>query len=177
VALREKINNHTALVAVVAVVATAGAIAFLVFRGRSGTTPNPEIYFYDLTAKQPNPLDRLFTARMSEIPPISPPSGGTLPDGSPAGVRAMVFACGSCDDASARYIGYLITTPAKARGQPAAPGLPTAPMGPTGQLIRSLQSEAWVPLTSGEGFAIMEASRTRCGGDQTPVDCLPGASR
>jgi hypothetical protein len=176
VGLRETINKHTALATVIAVVLIVGAIVFFLLRDRSGATPNPGVYYYDLGSTAANPLDRLFPARNLDIPPIDAPSGKTQPDGSPAGVRAMVFACGSCDDAAARYIGYLITTPGKARGQQGPPGLPTGPMGPAGQVIRSPQSETWVPLTSGEGQAIMEAARTRCGSEQ-PVDCLPGSSR
>ncbi len=152
--LRGWMNEHPAATVVGAAAFLALVIGAVLLRGGSGPGAlATEAYFLDLNT------GKLFDAKVSEIPPIAAPSGKPTAEGEPAGVRARVFSCGSCRDASKRYTGFLETntqdakaaitgmsargrrgpaTPGAAapsgrapgRGSPAAPAPPQAPAEP-----------------------------------------------
>jgi hypothetical protein len=78
---------------IVSVVVVVVLIALSVWiTSRQGRVVGPT--YYDVQTGE------LFPYRGEELPPITAPSGGE-------GVIAHVFACGSCDDEDARFIGYL----------------------------------------------------------------------
>lgn len=58
-------------------------------------------YYYDLNT------NALFVGPTYAVPPIDAPSG-PAPDGSRAGVRAHLFACGSCASPDDRFVAYLV---------------------------------------------------------------------
>lgn len=57
-----------------------------------------------------------FEAPQGAVPPMDAPSGAKLADGSPAGVRPVLYGCGGCDDPEARFIAWVETyTPEDAK--------------------------------------------------------------
>jgi hypothetical protein len=86
------------------VVALSLSLAYLVYYLRAGGSAPTYIYFYDLRSTAPDPLDRLFCVKNTEIPPSSHhrEHRKVLP---PAGVRAWVFSCGIAMMFSSRFIG------------------------------------------------------------------------
>jgi hypothetical protein len=132
-----------------------------------------EMYYYDLNTGQ------LFSGPINAIPPIETPSGKT-PAGENAGVKAYVFSCGDCADASQRYIGWMEKADAMAKkmieNPDAGPNLNNID-----QLIGTLEKgtvqisedgKTWVSFTSQEGVALMQKAQARCGG-AAPVTCFP----
>ena len=88
---------------------------------------------------------------------IDAPSGKT-PDGKPAGYRASVFACGSCDNAADRFVGY-ITRPAEdGKGTPVL----TIPNG-----------TKWVSNTSVEADLLIGSLPDHCQGKRMSEICTP----
>jgi hypothetical protein len=75
---------------VVVVVVLVAASVWIASRQKRVIGPT----YYDLQTGE------LFEYTGEELPPVVAPSGGE-------GVVAHVFACGSCDDEQARFIGYL----------------------------------------------------------------------
>src|SRR5262245_56366786 len=101
--MRSWLQEHTGVVSAV-LLCLAGVSVILFFRAqRAPVARQQETWFYDLGD------GKLYTVSGSPIPPAAAPSKKTAPDGSPGGVRAHVFACGNCADASARFVGYLET--------------------------------------------------------------------
>jgi hypothetical protein len=60
----------------------------------------------------------LFTVDFGVLAPVEAKSGTKLEDGSPGGVKAHVFSCASCDDADARFVGYLSRSNAEQLADP-----------------------------------------------------------
>jgi hypothetical protein len=167
---RSWLNRHAGLATIIAVVVLIASICFLLYMKSGSGNDAEDVYYFDLGSTASNPLDRLFISR-SKMPPIVAPSGASV-DGRPAGVRAWVFACGSCAEGTPRFIGYLTTSNPDA-GAPPAPG-PTANKGPQPTLIRALEQASWAPLSSPESMAIQQAVVARCPDPQAPpVECLP----
>lgn len=77
---------------ILAIKASSGPVA--------NSIPNTA-YYYDLNT------NALFVGPTYAVPPIDAPSGAA-PDGSPAGVRAHLFACGSCASPDDRFVAYLV---------------------------------------------------------------------
>ena len=99
---------------------------------------------------------RLFTAEKGLVPPIDAPSG-TLPDGSPAGVRAYVLSYVDDPNEAERFIAFLETSnPQDVSNGPQKPGpkLTPAMRWGRGKLLRRLQDKQWVPGDSAYGQAI-----------------------
>src|SRR5262245_34979152 len=103
---RDYLNRNSTAGIALAVVVFAVSLAVLIYqvRGRTGGSPGL-VYFYDVNSTSSVPLDRLFSAKSDEVPPIRGPSDS--PDSAPGGVRAWVFSCGDCSDRSSMFIGYL----------------------------------------------------------------------
>lgn len=149
-------------------------------------------FYYDLGDGQ------LFEGPIDRPPPIRPPSGATQSNGSPGGVRAYVFSCGECKDASSRFVGYLLTqTPTEtiASANPTIPSLPRPyqpppafspqlalgfPGDPAGNatiLVANPQDAAvWLDADSPETEALMRKVIARCGEGKVPMECFPIAT-
>ncbi len=142
--------------------------------------PQPEpavelVYYYDVNTKA------LFTASAKEWPPIDGPSGKPGPDGKPAGVRAHVFACGSCADEKNRFVGFLenLTPEAKAVvlriKQGEAPPRADLEVWELGTFIRTPDQEAWTQRTDPAHAKVIEAIKAQCSGRGPLTDCFPPA--
>lgn len=120
-------------------------------------------WYYDLGDNQ------LFETKIDQHPPIEAPSGPG-PDGKPAGVRAHVFACTNCDDADARFIGYLETyTPEgkalKDRGDFRAAA--------KFRLLREPDGSQWVKAQDPPGAAVVAQAIGRCPKGSKLQPCTP----
>ena len=129
-----------------------------VFSGMKPATSPPRIaqaWFYDLNTGD------LFLAPADSEDPIRTTSGDF--EGHPAGVRAMVFSCGSCNKADERFVGWLeMPDPGlSARQIDVAESLPGED-APSGLLIRSEKGDQWYPFESVEAAAIMQAAQSVC---------------
>ncbi|NQU11620.1 hypothetical protein HQ590_12575 [bacterium] len=142
--------------------------------------PRPAIpsqdWYYDLNTQQ------LFAAPVAQLPPIPAPSG-PLPDGSPAGVRAVVYGCQDCGAAD-RSIIYLETYTAAARNEAATRLQVTTDGRPpqfrpdsatgTGVLVSDPQELNWVDLGTADGQAIAKRkTENRCPDGQAARACYP----
>lgn len=184
--LRERLNRNSALVTVLVVALLLVSLGFFVLQGRQPVyQPPAQAYFYDLSSNQANPMDRLFLAKATDVPPISAPSGTTMPDGTPTGVRANLFACGDCAKGKL-FIGYLdlLTKDAKdaqIQAQSASAATTPTPLDPqlvgrweAGHLIRTVEEDHWVPIKSPQGEEILNALEEHCKGTgKAPRPCYP----
>ncbi len=138
-------------------------------------------WFYDLNTGE------LFTASADAIPPIDAPSGPLRVGGGPAGVRAYVFTCGECDDAS-RFVGYIETySPAASRQMRAARQRANSERrsidfllldreARKGRLVKRVNDTQWVPAYGELGARIVTSVVRRCAQGQQVKPCLPPAS-
>ena len=60
-----------------------------------------KVWCYDLSA------GKIFVGTEKNAPPFAIEGAKALPDGSPAGVRAEVYSCGSCEDEKERFAAWL----------------------------------------------------------------------
>jgi hypothetical protein len=97
--------------------------------------PPIKAWFYDLNT------GKLFIAKAGLTSPIAAPSG-PLPDGRPAGVRALVLSYIAEPNDADRFIGFLKTT------EPASP----KPI----VLVRTLEDANWIPIDTPQGRAIIQ---------------------
>ncbi len=176
--LRESMDKHSV---VVAVLALAILIACVMFIGRGmwggGRTAGPgDSYYYDLNT------ETVFVDKSSAWSPIEAPSG---PDakGNPAGVKAVILACGSCgsnyDGMSATQveeagavIAYLQVNPkpssSEREGGPG--GIVPMMMDP---LLRAVEGGDWIRGASSAGMNLTTAVRDRCGKKEEIQMCNP----
>ncbi|MCE9591069.1 MAG: hypothetical protein K8S99_11150 [Planctomycetes bacterium] len=187
---RAWLDKNSAMVTIVAVMALLVSLVYIFMYSRGGeVTPGPRMqYFFDLGAKVNNPLDALFPALDSEVPPIRGAiSGAKMPDGSEAGVGAQVFACGSCADKSKLFIAYIEKYTPEARAKKLNPqheevGPSLGPdMGPNflamdqGHLVSTAEDRGahWIEFMSPEGQRLRMMVNEKCPkGDL--VRCMPG---
>lgn len=139
------------------------------------TPPPPltQLYYFDLNT------GKLFSG-LDTAPPIAAPSGAY--QGKPAGVRAIVYACGDCQDSKNIFVGYLETLDdAFAAGVPVASRqgyynaqVPISLPGAEEALrVSAPKPIKWVAKNSEEGAAVIEAARSHCGEDKQLDECLP----
>ena len=83
---REWLNNNSAAVTIVAVVALIVALGLFVWHMQRGAVQPGQIavYYYDLGS------GKLIKAKQNDIPPIKTGSGENM------GVKAYVYSCGEC---------------------------------------------------------------------------------
>lgn len=126
-------------------VSAAVASAFWVFR-EPAYSPG-KAWFYDLNTNE------LFAAPGDAIPPIEAPSGN-LPNGTPAGVQAVVL-----EGNGEKKIAYLFTYPAEAKAQleelKNGEFNEAASMVPPIRWVRAAEGGEWVSETSEKGGMIM----------------------
>jgi hypothetical protein len=97
--------------------------------------PPTKAWFYDLNT------GKLFIAKTGLTPPIAAPSG-PLPDGRPAGVKAIVLSYIAEPNEAERFIGFLQTT------EPAS----SKPI----VLVRTIEDANWIAVDTPEGRAIIQ---------------------
>jgi hypothetical protein len=122
------------------------------------------VYFYDQNTGE------LFSAPADELGPVERPSGKYR--GIPAGVRAIVYACGQCSDESKRYVGWL-EIPVEALPEAERPPRPDG-AGPPDVfvVIRRPEDEKWAWADGPEGEKIIEGTN-RCQPGTRKNYCTP----
>lgn len=141
--------------AILCVLAVSAAVvsAFWVFR--EPTYEPGKAWFYDLNTKE------LFVAPGSSIPPIEAPSG-SLPNGTPAGVQAVVL-----EGNGEQKIAYLFTYPAEAKAQldqmNAGDFDEMDSMVPPVRWVRAAEGGEWVAETTDKGSEIMNKAMEAIG--------------
>ncbi|MDX1681627.1 MAG: hypothetical protein R3336_00775 [Phycisphaeraceae bacterium] len=184
--IRQWLNKNSALatVAMIAVLALAiGAIAWQM-KGPSYAPVSVDTWFYDLKSGE------VFVAKSDRTPPIKT-DNGPLANGMPAGVRALVFACGSCETGE-QFIGWLQMELTDEQAQrllaknddgsgPEGTESSNVDLTPEDRVfIRSGEVPVrpelvgkWVQKTSVLGTEIMETVLGHCGGASSPQPCKP----
>lgn len=119
------------------------------------------VYYFDLNTKD------FFTHPLSEVAPIEAPSG-PLASGAKAGVRAHVFACGSCENEI--WVGYLSATRplASAEKKQAEQGEVIG----DARLIGNPETSMWHPYNSEDATYLINQE---CHDGQLRVECFPTA--
>jgi hypothetical protein len=151
--IRDGIEQNRVVVVLICLAIGAAAVGLLFYWSTSTApkpTPGPRAYFYDQNT------GRLFTAP-DHLGPIPTESG--LYRGEPAGVRAHVFACGTCAEERNRFVGWL-SRPASTDADDDA--------SVNRVLIRRPTDSTWVPSDSPFGERILREVNERCKRD-TPV--------
>lgn len=168
--LREIMQSNQPIVAVLAVVVIVGSIVWM-SGGGSGNSLPKSVYFYDLGSGELFPADR------AAQPPIDAPSGAGQ------GVKAVVYACGECNDA-ALSVAFLTTYTPEAVA--AMKKMATATDGEVdialseaierGSLVAVPAAEGaevqWVNAMSEAGNAIMGRAGELCG-NEPAKPCFP----
>jgi hypothetical protein len=121
-------------------------------------------YFCDLSNGQ------LFTVPHGVFAPAATPSGAVLADGSPAGVKAFVYSCGSC--AKERHIAYIAYLPeSELNKAPAYRNYARGLVAPAPDPGQGAANPTWVSADGDEGQAIISRAGQGCSGNQ-PQECL-----
>lgn len=148
--------NRKQITLAAAIAVLIGSWLYIVMTATGGGG-EPGVWFYDLDAGE------LYAAPRGTVAPTTAPSGGE-------GVKAMVYACDSCDGETA--VGYLVNhQPALKRKLEAGEEVDPQMML-TDQLIRAAAGDAWHPAGSPEARDIKAAVRNACG-DQRVAACQP----
>jgi len=149
----EQLHSHPKTVAAVTVACLLLFLVVVIVQSKPKTTAalnKPrDVWFYDLNTKE------LFTAKSSKLPPIETASG-TLPDGTPAGVRAYVFIATDSKQPTEPFIGFLeMFTPEGKKAQGSYnPKKHNAKLWAQGRFFRRPEDPEWIPADSPEGMAI-----------------------
>ncbi len=142
----------------------------------------PQHWYYDLNTKQ------LFVAKSGQVAPIAAPSGpykgaGAKGKNLPAGVRAFVYSCTSCEVKSRQFIGHLEVFHPSTKDR-----IDTLHDGKAIQVGSSFEQIAnstgpplvadpimlnWVPKGSPKGYEILSKTFDACEDDSAPRACLP----
>lgn len=155
--LREAIHRNPAVV-IVAVVILIASLWWHVLEPITGNGARRAFYF-DLETS------RLFTQRTGLLAPIKAPSGGD-------GVLAIVMSCGSCDDASQRYIGWIEKYSDAFKQNEAAQRHRDPDLMRRHWFIRTLQSDEWVLAAGAQAQVIRRTAERHCGRREARV-CQP----
>ncbi|MDX1683170.1 MAG: hypothetical protein R3336_08620 [Phycisphaeraceae bacterium] len=182
--IRKWVNENSAVVTIAAVVLLALTI-WAIYSQMSGRSFDPDaqrVWFYDLKS------GGVFAVDADTVPPIETDSG-PLANGMPAGVRAHVFACGSCET-DAQFVAWVeMELPrdkamALLRANKDGDGSsgPDASELHAGDRTFVMAGDVpvppelvgrWVQRNSRPGFQITEAVGERCGGQNSPNPCNP----
>jgi hypothetical protein len=186
--VRTLLNRNGAIVITVIVLVVIAAIAWTVSR-MSRRAPAAEqaiatTYYFDLGSK------KLFASASGQPSPIVAPSGATQEDGSPGGVLAYVYSCGSCANREELFVAYLEQMSNEGREALAQlkaqdPNLRWEDVPPAGRrgmtvnpdesmLVATESLEGgWVSRESQEGIAIIDDAIQKCGEGKRPAVCRP----
>lgn len=179
------LNRHPVaalLFAVVLLAVSAAWMGYTIATRPKKTSVGPlQRFYYDVSTGE------LFTADAGLKPPIQ----RFLPDSPPTGVVAHVFACGSCEDEAARFIGYIETyKPDEAVRAITSAGAGSRTLGvgprryprpsthdqPSTQPAHINEPGRAAPL-SGEGAALRERRRNLRNSADLPAIFRPDATR
>ena len=107
-------------------------------------------WFCDLNTNQ------LFEAKSSKLPPIKAPSG-TLPDGSPAGVRAYLFDSDQ-PNSTQQSVGLLekLSPEGKQAQKNYDPKNHDSKLWATGRFFRRPDQKEWTPANTPKGIALYQ---------------------
>ncbi len=104
-AIRKHLQTHPALTTTLIAGCLLISLVIQLYRctGRiTDSTQADGVYYYDLAA------GKLYTAPGAQILPVATTSTAK-PDNDTGGVIAIVYGCGNCQNASDRFIGYVIS--------------------------------------------------------------------
>ena len=178
--LQQLIEQPRVWISVVAGVVSVLALGFVVARLIYPPSPTelreyqPQAYFFDQNTGE------LFTATADLLGPIETASGPFR--GMPAGVRANVYACGSCDDESRRFIGWLeIPVAALIEYDPQQYGRYANRDETEGEIastmIRLPDDDVWVLIDSPPAQSIFARLNEQCGLNVEVYRCRPPRRR
>ncbi|MEO0588713.1 MAG: hypothetical protein AAF078_13870 [Planctomycetota bacterium] len=162
--VRAFLNNNPAVMTIgtIVVLLICLAVIYNNLRGNGGRSPaNVDAYFYD------EGTGEIFTASAREYAPIDAPSGPG------AGVRAVIYGCGSCDP-DTWTIAYLEKYgPEAHHALVNDPSSEAAMMAESdGTLVRSVDNPQWVPQLTRIGLDLMDRAAQICP-DGGLVRCRP----
>ena len=165
--IREKLNDNPPLAIAVAIGIALIALIFCIWFMMGGDDvvgpyTGATFWYYDTNTK------KLFPAAREATPPIAAPSDAGKDTKS--GVRAWVYSCSSCSDASSQFIGYMITY--KKGKLPA--GSPPDAKAPIVRMVKILKNEKWevLPNEGPESYKHNKALSKYCG-EKTLDQCFP----
>lgn len=140
---------------ILCVLAISAAVVSVFWVFREPSNHAGKAWFYDLNTNE------LFDAPATSIPPIEAPSGN-LPDGTPAGVQAVVL-----EGNGERKIAYIFTYPPETKAHldrlNAGHFDETDGMVSPVRWLRAVEGGAWVAETSDKGREITNAAREAMG--------------
>ncbi len=113
----------------------------------------------------------LFVADSGLTPPIAAPSGTLSEQGQPMGVRAHVFARGSCWWPWSRYVGYLENAAPQTSAKFNRPAFAPAVTEDDLQVSRPDVAGGWISMNSKEGMDIIRAAMEPDG--RAAHECFP----
>lgn len=190
--IRTLLNRNGPIVITIVVLLVILAVVWAISRMSGGSpaavTALAETYYYDLGSK------KLFAAPTGQPSPIAARSGSTQEDGSPGGVLAYVYSCGSCANEAERFVGYLEQMSKEGRDalatmQSQNPGMRWEDVPPAGRrsmnvnpdesmiVARESLEGGWVPRDSTEGINIINEALAKCGEGKRPATCKPSDSK
>jgi len=158
-------------------VVLAGVVLLAQSIGGGGPAPLPTEYFYDVNTGE------LFAAPFGSASPTDAPSGA-MQDGTPAGMVAYVFGCGSCASRH-RQVAYITRmTPTYREARIRFADDDTAFTNAVERLLQVRPHEGeyvslpespftWHRIDTEEARAIMERPVEICGGGDRVVRCWP----
>jgi hypothetical protein len=162
--VRNFLNNNPAVMTIAAIVVLLICLAVLfrtVSGGGGGGPAGDGVYFYNLNT------DEVFKQPFDAVPPVTTDSGPAT------GVRAYVYSCGACKP-SEWTVAYVEMYPEAARdvivNQPDSFAAYDAL--DSGRMVRTLDSEEWVPAQSQRGLDITDSIIDLCNGGKINA-CLP----
>ena len=162
--LRDRLSKYKGMTTAICMTLLVGAMATvgLSLMPEKYRPPEPlPVYYFDLNTSE------VFAAPPSHVVPVEAPSGPTS-KGKPAGVRAHVFACGSCDDSEA-WVGYLQSN----RPIPPEEAAQREQGVYTGSdiIIGSPDASSWYREDTPEGIQLININP--CPADQPRIECFP----
>ena len=191
--MREFLNNNPVIVAIAAIVflGIALTVVYKQIAGPSQRSGDYQAYYLDRNTGS------VFTANANLYSPIEAPSGPLADDGGPAGVRAIVFACGECGNEEDRFVAYVEMYPEEIKQQledmKSQQGQGQGPSGGGGGPPQFMQMDMlmmnkfisawdadnptdfrWVHTNAPEGVEIMKRIREPCEDRARPKPCRPG---
>lgn len=148
-----RIGAAVIVLAIAAVIFTSG--------GRPADRAAAAMYFINLDTDE-------LVAAPGSVSPIALPSGAQ-------GVRAVVYACGSCADETKRTVAYVEKTEPVAALPADRPPMPGDPTPDDGIRVSDDRGQTWHPAQSPEGLAILNKAdpKIACQHGQPYATCLP----
>ena len=185
-AVRDSLNNHPAIITILAVVLLVGALWAILSqtRGSRSGPRDTQAYFYDLGS------GKLFLDLSTSFPPIIAPSGSYMD--KPGGVRAFIYSCGECDsdysgmtveelEEAGAYIAFIEKYTAQVQERltkmSSQPGM--LPMEQLDHLyregmeIKEPGDDRWIKRFSAKGTQI-QRRKHKCPSGEESNPCIPG---